>query len=517
MTRWTAWAGALVFVVALVVRVPGIQRFLEGSEVDYMLAARRGFLTNYLDVGTRPVAEFVASGLAMAGLGGDDPALDPDLWSKDARAGDIAAYRHYHPPLFIYTLQAAEGLAGYSDAAVRFVPLAFSLLTIVCLYLGCVLLVPERGAPIGLVAAAILSVLSLHVSTSTDIGWHVPYACLATISLFAIGHLVVRRSLRSLAAAAVATTLAFLTLEHAVFLYLTLAVVLVAVDNPWLRVSRSGVSVHRGLFVAAGAILLTMLVVWPAALVKLSVVKNLGVHAYYTRTLELSPRFFDVYLVLFDRYPVMTVLALVTAVVTVVRRAHLPPALMPFAIYVLAVVVLQAGNQNLKPLYFTSLLPGLALLSAVWIVDAASATGVRARLVGKGFAAAVVVAMLFNVQQALWPRERTNPRAALMAQLAQVEGLDGTTVLTWPAGSHVSQMLTFYFPSTRFVRVIDEPAHVREMTDALRKRAFPFVLVEFNDTRDGGEPPALWSNYRQLFGIPGRSDAEGFELWQRRE
>jgi 4-amino-4-deoxy-L-arabinose transferase-like glycosyltransferase len=98
----------------------------------------------------------------------------PNLWRRDVEAGDIAAYRHYHPPLFIYLLHAAEQLAGYSDVAVRLVPLAFALATIATAYLGCALLIPVRGAQIGLVAAAILAVLPLHVATAADIGWHVP-------------------------------------------------------------------------------------------------------------------------------------------------------------------------------------------------------------------------------------------------------------------------------------------------------------------------------------------------------
>ena len=347
MRHWMSWACAMVFIAAVLVRLPGLDRLLDGSEVDYVLAARRGFVTNYFDIGTRPVWEFVATGLAMAGLGGEESAEDPDLWRRDVEAGDIAAYRHYHPPLFIYLLHAAERLAGYSDVAVRLVPLAFALATIATAYLGCALLIPVRGAQIGLVAAAILAALPLHVATATDIGWHVPYACLATVSLFAMGYFVTRPTLHALVAAAVTATIAFMTLEHAIFLYIDAGGGARRDRQPLApRVSIGRVLGHRGLLVAVTAALLTMLLAWPASLIKLSIVKNLGVHAYYSRVLDLSPRFYDVYLVLFDRYPVMTALAAVTAVLSIMRRSHLPRALLPFAIYALAVVVLQAGNQQ---------------------------------------------------------------------------------------------------------------------------------------------------------------------------
>lgn len=517
MRRWTQWTFAVVLALALLIRLPGFHRLLEGSEVDYVRAARRGFLTNYLDLGTRPVSEYVATALVMAGFGGNASDTDPDLWSRDVAANDIAAYRHYHPPLFIYTLYAIERVAGYSDAAVRLIPLAFSLATIATLYLGCALLLPARGHQVGLMAAAILSVLSLHAATSTEIGWHVPYASLATLSLFAMGFLLTRPSMRAFIAAVVLTTLAFMTLEHAVFLYLTLAVLLIMTANPWLSVSRSGFSAHPGLLVAVGAVILTMLVVWPASLLKLSIVKNLGVHAYYSRTLDLSPRFYDVYLVLLDRYPVMVGLAAITAVVSAVRRAHLPRVLLPFVIYVIGMCLLQLGNSNLKPLYFVSLLPPLALLSAVWIVDAMSASGQRIRLVGHAVAAAVAMALVFNVLPTLRSREVATPTDELISRLSQIDELAGARVLTWPAGSHAAQMLSFYLPDTRFDRVIDEPRNVRAARDALRRGTFRFVIVELSASGPKpGEPPALWSNYRPLLEISGRSGAAGFEVWQRR-
>ena len=110
----------------------------------------------------------------------------------------------------------------------------------------------------------------------------------------------------------------------------------------------------------------------------------------------------------------MIALAAVTAVVSIIRRSHLPRALLPFAIYALAMCVLQVGNQNLKPLYFVSLLPPLALLSAVWIVDACSATNPRIRLVGRAVAAAAALALVFTVQQTLQSRDRSNPNGELI-------------------------------------------------------------------------------------------------------
>lgn len=517
MRHWTLWAFVLVFIVAVMVRLPGLERLLDGSEVDYVRAARRGFLTNYLDLGSRPVSEYVAAGLAMAGITGEAGA-DTDLWTRDGQAGDIAAYRHYHPPLFIYTIQVVEQLAGNSDTALRLIPLAFSLATIATLFVGCALLIPVRGAQVGLVAAALLSVLSLHIDTSTDVGWHVPYTSLATAALFAIGYFAARPSLAALVGAAVSTTIAFMTLEHAVFLYVTLGAVLVVTGNPWLRVAGWRVSIGRGLWVAVASVFLTMLVVWPASLLKLSIVKNLGVHAYYSRTLELSPRFYDVYLILADRYPIMMALGVVSAVVSLARRRQLPPALLPFAIYALSVCVLQLGNANLKPLYFVSLLPALALLTAVWIVDAIRASDIRARVTGHALAAGIAGALMLTLSQTLWARERLNPSRELVNRLSRMQDLAGTRVLAWPPGTHAAQMLSFYLPEARFVQVNDEPENVRGAAEALRRGMFHLVIVELGASeQEAGAAGALGTRYRPLFQIPGESESDGYEVWALRE
>jgi hypothetical protein len=176
--------------------------------------------------------------------------------------------------------------------------------------------------------------------------------------------------------------------------------------------------------------------------------------------------------------------------------------------------VLQVGNQNLKPLYFVSLLPSLALLSSVWIVDASAAADRRLRLAGQAFAAAVVIAVIFNVQQTLRSSDRSNTAGELMDRLAQVEALRGASVLTWPAGSHAAQMLGFYLPATRFVRVIDEPRNVFEAREAIRRGVFHFVIVDREAGLARDAPPALESRYRPFLMIPGESDTDGFEVWR---
>jgi hypothetical protein len=514
LSWWSIAAIGIILASAFVVRARGLDSLLTGGEVDYVRAAQRGFLVNYLDQGSRPIGEYLAAARAMAGLSHDDSGGDPDLWQRDAVARDIAAYRHYHPPLFIYALNLTERAFGFSEVALRLVPLLLACATIATLFLGSAWLLPDGGVRIGLVAAAILSTLSLHVSTSTDIGWHVPYASVATVALFSMGNLLVRPSVTWLLVTAAVITLAFAVLEHAVFLALTLVVLLLTTANPWLRIARTGIFVHPALAAAVGVSVLTLLVVWPASLLKLSVVKNLGVHAYYSRTLELSPNFHDVYLTLMTRYPVMAALAVFTALVLARRRYRLHPALLPFVVYPLTMCLLQLGNVNLKPLYFVSWMPPLALLAAFCLVRVMDeAAQHRPRVVPLAIAF-LTCGVAFVAARSWAAPHRPAPHALLTERLSASDALVGERVLTWPPGNHLVQTLGFYLPDTKFYRAVNEPDEVRRFQVALQRGVFPVVIVE----RDGDAPLPGDVLLRQAYApFAGLDGVPGFEVWRRRE
>ena len=220
----------------------------------------------------------------------------------------------------------------------------------------------------------------------------------------------------------------------------------------------------------------TLVAVWPASILKLSVVKNLGVNAYYSRALVLSPRFHDVYVTLLERYPVMSGLAVATAAALASRQVRLPAGLVPFAVYAAAMVILQLGNQNLKPLYYVSLQPVLAVLSASCLVAVLDRRDARGR-----WLAVVIVALTLAVGATAWraslqPRVQS-PFERFVHALEAHAGIVGERVLTLPPGSHVAQALGFYVPDTRFVRVVDEASNRRRAAAAVRRGAFRFVIV----------------------------------------
>jgi hypothetical protein len=89
---------------------------LQFDEADYVTAARRGFVANYLDAGAMPTPEFVAKGVRDVLLG-EHSSLSKEMRERD----DINFYRHYHAPLTFYLLAIAGNLFGTGEMVFRMV------------------------------------------------------------------------------------------------------------------------------------------------------------------------------------------------------------------------------------------------------------------------------------------------------------------------------------------------------------------------------------------------------------
>ncbi len=219
------------------------------DEADYMYAASLGFAANYTDTPTLPLTEFLHTGLAR----GRDTSQRQQLSELIRASNDVVFYRHWHGPLYIDLLIPVSRL-GLSEHAVRSVMLAIPALTLAVIYFGCLHL---EGMLAALLCSA-LFVASSAVVRSTELAPHHLFVLCSICSLFLVA--------KNYWYPAVAMAgLAFCTLEIAFVLILTLALF----ARGWRIAARS--------LAVFGA---TVLVVWPAALYKLSVIKSYVFMAY---------------------------------------------------------------------------------------------------------------------------------------------------------------------------------------------------------------------------------------------
>jgi hypothetical protein len=231
------------------------------DEADYMYAASLGFAANYTDTPTLPIADFVRTGLARGRESSQRLALSEQIRSSN----DVVFYRHWHGPLYLYFLIPVSRL-GLSERQVRTVLLAVPALTLVAIYYGCLWLVGGRSGTFAALGGSLLFISG--GSASTELAPHQLFALLSVGFLFSLMKFVASGRRTYWYAAVVFSGLAFCTLEVGFVLIVTLAICAVVEHRRYPNIGWQLAGRSLALFAA------TVLVVWPAAIYKLSFVKG---------------------------------------------------------------------------------------------------------------------------------------------------------------------------------------------------------------------------------------------------
>ncbi len=238
------------------------------DEADYMYAASLGFTANYTDSPTLPIADFVRTGLSR----GKDPSERQGLSEQIRASDDVVFYRHWHGPLYLYLLLPVSRL-GLTERQTRTVLLAVPALTLIALYYGCLWLIPGRAGIFAALTSSLLFVSSSAAADSTELAPHQLFALLSVVFLFLVLKFLATGRRAYWYGAVVVAGLAFCTLEVAFVLILTLGIC-AYVERRRLRIDWP-VAWRSIAFFAA-----TVVVVWPAAIYKLSFVKGYLFMAY---------------------------------------------------------------------------------------------------------------------------------------------------------------------------------------------------------------------------------------------
>src|SRR5271170_5272200 len=220
------------------------------DEADYMYAASLGFVANWTDTPSIPVADFVRAGL---GGGGGRKALSEQI----RKGNDVLFYRHFHGPLFHYLLIPVSRL-GLSERAVRTAMLAIPVASLAVVYFGCLWLAPGGYAAL---LAAVLFLSSYSVIGSTELAPHQLFALCSLACLILLAKAIATGRRACWYACIVAAGLAFCTLEVAFALILTIAIFGWVERRRWQADGRFALQ-------SVGTLLATVLLIWPAAILR---------------------------------------------------------------------------------------------------------------------------------------------------------------------------------------------------------------------------------------------------------
>jgi hypothetical protein len=390
------------------------------DEADYMYAASLGFAANWSDTHSIPISDFVRTGLAREGRQG--------LSERIRRGNDVLFYRHFHGPLFDYLLVFLSRL-NLREQTVRVSMLTIPVLSLAAIYFGGQSWI-----------AALLFLCSYSVIGSTELAPHQLFALCSLISLILLLKAVATRRHCYWYGSVVAAGLAFCTLEIAYVLLLTLAICCFVERRQW--------GADRGFIVKSLALLLaTVLLVWPAAWIRLSFLKAYAVLAYLAVAREF-PGHAGMIEIWRDRIfhsPLEWLLILLAVLVSLRNRvAKGTISLYPLGVFAALMLIATIPVRTITPRYSLAFVPVLDLLAGLALVPSLGPLRRPTSLA----VVTLVVAGLYGYAwvQAVNQPHNPNPRSAAVLTYIHQNKLENKAVL---APQTDVPTLHYYFPAMR--------------------------------------------------------------------
>ncbi len=410
------------------------------DEADYMHAVRLGPEANWIDSPTLSLPEFLKIGLQR----GRDKSHQSDLAEMIRGSNDVVFYRHWHGPLYTDWLTLLKPIA-WDEQSMRALNFALAIATALLMYFGALWLLPSPAAQIAAFLAAMLYLWSFPVINSPELAPHELFV------LCVVAALLLLASRRHWYAAIVATALAVCTLEVAFALVATLLIC--------GHLIREQLKPSLSLAVkSAGAFLIPILIVWPAAIFKLSFVKAYLFMAYLAvfrkNAWGSDVTVWQTWLLRFETSPIPWIMLAFAIVLLLMRRVPWSPILLPFAIYAVSMFLAILRVNTETPRYILPLWPAIVILgaftTAIWLVEFRPAVRYAA-------VAAITLAMFLTSYRVLQERHPIHdPNAYAMLDMIRQKHLTDKTLLV-PAGD--LPMIHYYFPHTR-LKAYHDPSEI---------------------------------------------------------
>jgi hypothetical protein len=238
------------------------------DESDYMYAAQFGAPAQWLDMQAMPLPEYIRIGLGR----GRDPAQRLAISQLGRSVDDPNVYRHWHGPVYWYWLGFVSSFT-HDEFTLRWLSLFFPFITAITLYFGTLWVLPDDSAPLAAVLSTALFLWSPFTLRTTELAPHLAFVFFSVTAMLLLSKVMIEGSRRDWYAAVVLAGAAFSTLEVTFVLIAVLAICafrqrkVLAVD---LRFCLTSIAVF----------ITTVLVIWPAGLLKLTFAKAYLFMAY---------------------------------------------------------------------------------------------------------------------------------------------------------------------------------------------------------------------------------------------
>jgi hypothetical protein len=445
-----AAAAAVLFYAARGTVIPGPYTY---DEPDYMYAVSLGAIANAIDSPSMPLIEFVRIGLGR----GRESGAKLDLSDRIRESGDVVFYRHWHGPVYSDWLSVVKLLVS-GELATREWNYIFPIAAAVLMYFGALWLLPGAAGQAAAILAVVFYLWSYPVVRSTELGPHQLFATCVAAALLLLARMfhAPQPAVRSYwYAAVVDSAVAFCALEVDFALIFTLLVcgyLLRGRLKPDLAFAVRSTGWFAG----------TVLILWPAAILKLSFVKAYLFMAYLALFRQgawgAGATVGETWRLRLVESPVPWIVA-VAGILYFMRHRRESRVLIPFAIFTVAMSAAIFPVKTEAARYTLPMWPGLVLFAAFATGLAVAKWKPAARF---GAIAVMCAAMLATS----WPSLRSglpqsNARCVTMLALIRDHGLAQKVLLV----PHEDlPMLHYYFAGSHFRQYEDAgsiPAQIR--------------------------------------------------------
>jgi hypothetical protein len=413
----------LALFLPLVVRNVSSEPFVY-DEADYMYAASQGFFANWSDTPSIPMADFARIGFVRDGR--------PSMSQGIRNSNDVLFYRHFHGPLFHYLL-IPVARRGLRERLVRTALLAIPAASLAVIYFGCWWIVPGWNAAF---LAAMLFLSSYSVIGSTELAPHQLFTLCSLACLILLLKAVATSHTRYWYGALVAAGLAFCTLEIGLALLLTLLICCCVERARW-RVDRKFAAKSLGLFLG------TVLVAWPAAILRLSFIKSYAVLAFLAASRGAAwgtAGFAETWRTRFFGSPLEWLLIAAGLVMWAGAKGR---NLYPVALFAVITLAATLRVLTVTPRYSLGFVPALDLLAGLALVPV---LGPFRRPAGYAVAALAVGLYGDAWYRAVHRPHNPNPRSAAVLSYVHQNKLENKAILAPQADVPA---LHYYFPNMR--------------------------------------------------------------------
>ena len=422
-------------------QIPGVP--YPYDEADYMFAASRGLRANYTDSPTMPIGEFVRTGLSRGRATGARTELSEQIRSSN----DIVFYRHWHGPLYFYWLLSVSRFSA-NPQIVRTAQLIFPILGGLLIWCGCLRLLPD---PCGWYAAILSTALYLWseaVLRSPELAPHQLFALCSLGVLFLLAAMMKTGERRYWYGAVVCSALAACTLEVA---FVPAIAVLICGH---LKRRELGTDL-RFAAKSAALFLLTLLAIWPGAILRLSFLKAYAFMAWLaifrSHAWGTDMSIGQVWLMRFEHAP-LEWLIIVAGVIALLRApSGERRMLLPFGLFALLMIAAVFRVNGDSARYTLPFMPALDVLAGVGI-------GCRLASMSRTTAAVVLGVLCVGLFCSRWYSLRSRPLG---------DGAGDRQVLAWVHDHGLEHsrllvphdelpMLHYYFPNASITGYTDD-------------------------------------------------------------